>query len=323
MKLLVSNPPHWHSGLSEMKIYRDYIIGLIPAIIHALYFYGMHAARVMTLCVAVAILSEIGIRKLFKKSADPYNGSAVYLGLLFAMLLPPTVPYWLVIIGVFISIFMGREIFGGAGSNPFNPVLVGMAVLELSWPSYLNVNMTSVNYNLGFDCHSPLAALKTAGADYASKFSLLELSFGNQVGGIGSVAMIFLLIGGIYLLIRKVVNWEIPLFFAIGVVAMAAILQVSDPQAFACPWFHLLTGNVMIGIFFLSTDYASSPFNNPGKIIFGFGCGFLTVIFRALSVHEDGVIYAILIMNLFTPMLDKLGEGSKSLSVNFLGRCKK
>jgi len=318
MKLLVSSPPHRHSGASEFKIYRDFIIGLLPAVIHSLYFFGMHAARVIALCVAVSVLSEIVIKKIFKKKGDPYNGSAVYLGLLFAMLLPPTTTYWIVIIGIFLTVFIGREIFGGSGSNPFSPVLVGMAILELSWPARLNVNLSSVNYNLGFDCHSPLTALKSAGADYTSKFSLFELGLGNQVGGIGSVAILFIILGGIYLLIRKVIRWEIPLFFALGVVGMAAIFQAIDPHVFACPWFHLLTGNVMIGMFFLSTDYSSSPYSNPGKIIFGLGCGILTVLFRAMSVHEDGVIYAILIMNLFTPMLDKLMRNPKTLKLHIL-----
>ncbi|MEN8222965.1 MAG: RnfABCDGE type electron transport complex subunit D [Acidobacteriota bacterium] len=318
MKLIVSSSPHWHSGSSEFKINRDFIIGLIPAVLHSLYFFGMHAARVISLCIAIAVLSEILIRKVFKKRVDPYNGSAVYLGILFAMLLPPTTPYWVVIFGVFLAVFIGREIFGGAGSNPFSPVLVGMAILELSWPVHLNVNLSSVNYNLGFDCHSPLTALKSAGADYTSKFSLFELGLGNQVGGIGSVAILFIIIGGIYLLIRKVIRWEIPLFFALGVVGMAAIFRVIDPHAFACPWFHLLTGNVMIGMLFLSTDYSSSPYSNPGKIIFGLGCGILTVLFRAMSVHEDGVIYAILIMNLFTPMLDKLVRRPKELRLHIL-----
>ncbi len=318
MKLLVSSPPHWHSGSNEFKINRDFIIGLIPAVIHSLYFFGMHAARVMALCVAIAVISEIMIKKVFKKKADPYNGSAVYLGLLFSMLLPPTTPYWVVIFGVFLTVFIGREIFGGTGSNPFSPVLVGMAILELSWPVHLNVNLSSINYNLGFDCHSPLTALKSAGADYTSKFSLFELGLGNQVGGIGSVAILFIILGGIYLLIRKVIRWEIPLFFALGVAGTAAIFQAIDPHVFACPWFHLLTGNVMIGMFFLSTDYSSSPYSNPGKIIFGLGCGILTVLFRAMSVHEDGVIYAILIMNLFTPMLDKLVRRPRTLKLHIL-----
>ena len=318
MKLLVSSSPHWHSGSSEFKINRDFIIGLIPAVIHSLYFFGMHAARVISLCIAIAILSEILIRKVFKKKVDPYNGSAVYLGILFAMLLPPTTPYWVVIFGIFLTVFIGREIFGGSGSNPFSPVLVGMAILELSWPVHLNVNLSSVNYNLGFDCHSPLTALKSAGADYTSKFSLFELGLGNQVGGIGSVAILFIILGGIYLLVRKVIRWEIPLFFALGVVGMAEIFRAIDPHVFACPWFHLLTGNVMIGMFFLSTDYSSSPYSNPGKIIFGLGCGILTVLFRAMSVHEDGVIYAILIMNLFTPMLDKLVRQPKELQLHIL-----
>lgn len=320
MKLIVSSPPHWHSGSSEKKINLDFIIGLIPALIHSLYFFGMHAARVIALCVAVAILSEVILRKIFKNNIGPFNGSAVYLGILFSMLLPPTSPYWIVIFGVFLSVFIGREIFGGIGSNPFSPVLVGMAILELSWPSHLNVNLSSVNYNLGFDFHSPLTALKSAGADYTSKFSLFELGIGHQVGGIGSVAIIFLFIGGIYLLIRKVIRWEIPLYFALGVIGMAAVFRAIDPHSFALPWFHLVTGNVMIGMFFLSTDYASSPFSNPGKIIFGLGCGIFTVLFRILSVHEDGVIYAILIMNLFTPMLDKLVGGPKMLKTAYFGR---
>jgi len=318
MKLIVSSPPHWHYGASEFKINRDFIIGLLPALIHSLYFFGMHAARVIALCIAISVMSEILIRKVFKKNADPFNGSAVYLGILFAMLLPPTSPYWLVIAGAFLTVFIGREIFGGAGSNPFSPVLVGMAILELSWPSHLNVNLNSINYNLGFDCHSPLTALKSAGADFTSKFSLFELGLGNQVGGIGSVAILFLLIGGIFLLIRKVIRWEIPLFFALGVTVMAEIFRMVDPHSFACSRFHLLTGNVMIGMFFLSTDYSSSPYSNPGKIIFGLGCGILTVLFRVMSVHEDGVIYAILIMNLFTPMLDKLVSRPKTLNLHVL-----
>lgn len=314
MKRIVSTPPHWHSGASEMKINRDFLIGLLPALIHSLYFFGMHAARVISLCIAIAVLSEIGLRKLFKRRIDPFNGSAVYLGLLFSLLLPPTVPYWIVIIGVFLAVFIGREIYGGAGCNPFNPVLVGLAILELSWPAHLNVNIGSVNYNLGFDYQSPLTALKSAGADYVSKFSLVELSFGEQVGGIGSVAILFLFIGGVYLLFRKVIRWEIPLFFAAGVLLSAGLFRVIDPQNYAGPLFHLLTGNVVIGMFFLSTDYSSSPFSNPGKIIFGLGCGILTVLFRIMSVHEDGVLFAILIMNLFTPMLDKLAGKPKELS---------
>jgi len=318
MKLIVSSPPHWHSGSSEFKIYRDFIIGMIPALLHSLYFFGMHAARVIALCVAVSVMSEIFAKKIFKKKSDPFNGSAVYLGILFSMLLPPTSPYWLVMIGIFLTVFIGREIFGGAGSNPFSPVLVGMAILELSWPSHLNVNLNSINYNLGFDCHSPLTALKSAGADYTSKFSLFELGLGNQVGGIGSVAILFLLLGGIYLLFRRVIRWEIPIFYALGVTVTAEMFRLMDPHSFACPWFHLVTGNVMIGMFFLSTDYSSSPFSNPGKIIFGLGCGILTVLFRAMSVHEDGVIYAILIMNLFTPMLDKLVRRPKTLNLHIL-----
>ena len=318
MRLVVSSSPHWHTKLTESRIHLDFIIALIPAVIFAVYMYGMHGARVIGLAVSTAVISEMLIRKLFKKEITITNGSAFLVGLLFALLLPPTVPFWVVIIGSFLCIFIGKELFGGLGSSPLNPVLVGWAITRISWPHYFDLNLGAVNYNLGFDFHYPLTMLKKGGAEAVSDFNLMDLLLGQQVGGIGAAAMLLLLIGGVYLLLRGRITWEIPASFAAGVLIMAAVFWAGNPAAYANPLFHLLTGNVMIGIFFLATDYSSSPFRRRGMVVFGLGCGFLTVIFRAWSIYPDGVIYAILIMNLFTPLLDKLKSKPKSPEVFYM-----
>ncbi len=318
MKLIVSSPPHWHSKASVSKIYSQLIIALLPALIFAVYTYGMHAVRVITLAVASSVISEMLIQRLFKKAWIITDGSSILIGLLFAMLLPPSVPFWLVILGAFLCIFIGKEIFGGLGSNPLNPVLVGWAILRISWPAYLNFDLASVNYDLGFDFHYPLTLLKSGGAEFTSDFSLLDLLLGKQVSGIGATAVLLLLFGGLFLLFRKIITWEIPASFAAGVLIMSALFWAGNSTA--NPLFHLLTGNVMLGIFFLSTDYSSSPFNRWGKIVFGLGCGFLTVILRVWSIYPDGVIFALLIMNLFTPLLDKLKKKPKSLELFHLER---
>jgi electron transport complex protein RnfD len=318
MRLVVSSPPHWHVKLTEGKIHLDFIIALIPAVIFAVYMYGMHAVRVIALASATAVISEYLIRKLFRKEVMVTNGSAFLVGILYALLLPPGVPFWLVIAGSFLCIVIGREFFGGLGSNPLNPVLVGWAITQISWPGYFDMNLGAVAYNLGFDFHFPLTMLKKGGTAAISDFKLLDLLFGKQVGGIGTAGILFLIIGGIYLLVRRRIPWEIPVSFTAGVLIMGAIFWAGNPAAYANPLFHLFTGYIMIGIFFLSTDYSSSPFRKWGMLGFGLGCGFLSVIFRAWSIYPDGTVFALLIMNLFTPLLDRLKGKPKFLEVSYM-----
>jgi electron transport complex protein RnfD len=306
MKLIVSNPPHWHAGVSEKRIFMDFTLALLPALFYAVLLYGIDAVRVVSLSVSTIILWEIFFNKLFKKRIQTLNGNAIYYGLLFALILPPSVPWWFIIIGGFLIIFIGREIFGGIGCNPFNPVLVGFAILRISWPVYLNYNLASVNYPVDFDIHFPLTVFKNGGFHLLSDFKSLDLLLGKQVGGMGAAAIFLILIGGLYLLVRKRISWEIPFFFILGILSMSAAFWLINPGESANPIFHLLTGNAMICIFFMANDYSSSPVNFWGKVIFGLGCGFLTVIFRVWSIHGDGVVFALLIMNLFTPLLDKI-----------------
>ena len=318
MKLVVSSSPHWHTKLTEDRVHLDFIMALIPAAIFAVFIYGMHGARVIALAVATTVISEMLIRKVFKKPQTFTDGSAILIGLLYALILPPSVPFWLVIVGSFLCIFVGKELFGGLGNHPLNPVLVGWAITQISWPGYLNINLAVANYDLGHGFHYPLAVLKKGGTEAISDLKLLDLFLGKQVGGTGAAAIMLVLIGGIYLLLRKRITWEIPLSFALGVVIMSAIFWASNPATFANPLFHLFTGNIMIAIFFLSTDYSSSPFNRWGMVVFGLGCGFLTIILRVWSIHAHGVPFAILIMSLFTPLLDRIKRKPKPINVYYM-----
>ncbi|UCH95767.1 MAG: RnfABCDGE type electron transport complex subunit D, partial [Candidatus Aminicenantes bacterium] len=216
MRLTVSNPPHWHVKLTEGRIHLDFIIALIPAVIFALIMYGMHAARVIVLAMSTAVISEILIRKLFKKPQAFTDGSAFLIGLLFALILPPSVPFWLVIVGAFLCIFIGKELFGGLGSPPLNPVLVGWTILQISWPGHLNINLAAAIYDLKFDFRYPLAMLKTGGIEAISDYSFIDLVLGKQTAGLGASAIILIFIGGVYLLVRRRIHWEIPLSFAVG-----------------------------------------------------------------------------------------------------------
>ncbi|MBN2077874.1 MAG: RnfABCDGE type electron transport complex subunit D [Spirochaetes bacterium] len=304
--LVVSPAPHIHSGASYSKAIRAIIIALVPAMVYAIVLYGMHAARVMALAASTAMATEALVRAFFRQPATLHDGSALLTGLLLALLLPPGVPWWLVVTGSFLAILVGREIFGGRGGNPFNPVLVGWAALRISWGDYLNLNFAMVNYPLGFSFEYPLGVLKKAGAAGTEVFPYLDLLLGRQAGGMGAAAVGLILAGGLFLIIRGVISWRIPVAFLAGVAGTAALFRFVGGGAFAAPMFHILAGNVMIGAFFLATDYSSSPVNRTARVIYGFGCGFLTVLFRAWSIYPDGVVFAILIMNIVNPLLDRI-----------------
>jgi electron transport complex protein RnfD len=208
----------------------------------------------------------------------------------------------------FAGIIIGKQLFGGLGANPLNPVLVGWAVIRVTktWAGFLDFDLMLINYEPGFVIQYPLAALKAQGPEAVSRFDLTALFLGQQTGGIGASAVVCLLAGGLYLVLRGAIRWEIPLCFFLGIVAVAAIFKGTNSAAYAGPTFHILTGNVMIGAFFLSTDNASSPINRWGMVVYGLACGSLTIILRVWSIYPDGVIFSCLLMNLFVPLLDKL-----------------
>ena len=305
-EFIVSPAPHLHSGASITKNMYLLILALLPAAIFSISVFGMHAVRVIALSVSSAMASEWAIQRLFKRPVTIDDGSALYIGLLFAMLIPPSVPWWFVVVGAFVTILIGKQLFGGIGTSPLSPVLVGWAILAISWKDYLNFNIAMVNYDLPYSYLYPLAQLKAEGVSAISDIKLMDLFMGNQISGLGAAPVFLILIGGIFLMLRGTINWIIPVSFLAGTFVTAWIFNTMNSEKYAEPLFHILAGNVMIGAFFLATDYSSSPVNKMAMVFFGVGCGIFTVIFRAWSYYPDGVVFAILIMNLLNPLLDKI-----------------
>ena len=308
LELIVSPSPHVHSGARLTGISYNLLLALLPAVVMGVYTYGFDAVRVICISISSAMIAEALIQKIFRKKITIADGSAAVTGLLLALLLPASVPYYVVVVANFIGIIVGKQCFGGLGANPLNPALVGWAVIRITktWAGYLDFDLTLLNYDTGFIIQYPLAVLKAKGPGSLSDFHLLALFLGKQTGGIGASAIICILAGGLYLVLRGVIRWMIPLCFLLGVVLFSFIYWLGDRSAYANPLFHILTGNVMIGAFFLSTDNASSPVNRWGMVVYGLGCGALTVVLRSWSIYPDGVIFACLLMALFVPLLDKL-----------------
>ena len=302
--LILSPAPHAHSGERTSWTMYSFVAALVPALAIGIHAYGMDAVRVIAVAVSSAMAFEWAIQKLFRQPVTVVDGSAMLTGLLLAMLLPASTPWWLVLVGTLMAILVGKQVFGGLGGNPFCPALVGWAILRLSWYDHLAMDYALVGYDLDFSVHYPLTVLKGSGPAAASAFHLGDLLLGRQVGGIGAGPVLALLLGGLFLVVRGAVNWRIPLSFIAGVLLTGLVFWLADSSAYANPLFHVLTGNVMLGAFFLATDYPSSPVNRMAMVLFGLGCGFLTVLFRAWSVHPDGVVFAILLMNVLNPLLD-------------------
>ena len=310
--LVVSYPPHWHCGASIASTMYGFVLALVPATLFGLYLYGMDAARVIALAIVSCVVSEALIQKLFKKPITIADGSAVLAGLLLALILPASAPFWLVMVAGFVCILVGKQVYGGLGSNPFNAVLVGWAAATISWKAQMDFSLVSVNYDLGAAMAYPLGVLSREGAAALGRVPVLDLLVGREMGGIGCTSDLLLAVGGVFLILRGLVSWRIPVFFLMGVGLTSSILWLVDSASYADPLFHLLAGNVMIGAFFLATDYASSPVSRWGMILFGLGCGLLTVLLRAWSVHADGAFFAILLMNMVSPLLDMLPRSRKT-----------
>ncbi|OHD68084.1 MAG: hypothetical protein A2W19_01680 [Spirochaetes bacterium RBG_16_49_21] len=304
--LVISSAPHIHEGRSYSGAMYTFIIALLPAVIFAISRYGMDAARVIAVSIASAMASEYIIQKLFRKPVAINDGNALLMGLLMAFILPPSVPWWLIVVGCFFSILVGKQIFGGRGGNTFHPVLLGWVTLRFSWADYINYSYGAINYTLNFSVEYPLHVLKKSGAAAVSGLNYLDLFLGNQVGGTGASAVLLILIGGLFLIARGVISWRIPFSYLAGVAATASVFWLADSAKYADPLFHIVVGNVMIGAFFFATDYSSSPANKTAMLIFGFGCGLFTVLFRILSNNPNGVFFAILFMNILFPLLDKI-----------------
>ena len=305
-QFIVSHAPFWHNGSSIPERNVNIILAALIAVIPGIFQYGLSAFAVVSLSVSMAMIWELALNWLTKRPVSIGDGNAALLGLLFSMMIPATTPFWVVIIGTLLVIVIGKHIFGGIGANPFHPVLIGLAIIRISWGEFFDFDQALLNYDLGFHMVYPLAALKAFGTSAIESFSAFDLLMGRQVGGIGATFGIGLILGGTYLIARGFIRWEISVSFLTGTFITAFIFNQVDPSTYAAPLFHMLSGYTLIGAFFLATDDSSSPVNFVPMLIYGLGCGIMTILIRNIGVYPDGVVFAILLMNLANPLIDKI-----------------
>jgi electron transport complex protein RnfD len=312
-KLIVSLSPHVHSTDSVQRNMYSVIVALVPALLVALLYFGVGAAIVTATSVAACVFFEWAITKyiLKREQSTIGDGSAILTGLLLAFNLPSNLPIWIIIIGALVAIGVGKLTFGGLGCNPLNPALVGRVFLLVSFP----VQMTSwprplqwLAYTDAQTGATPLSVMKMAVKNNDPSLlnqlpDSMSMLLGTTSGSLGEVCALALLIGCIYLLVKKVITWHIPVSILVTVFVFSGLMHLSNP-VYASPVAELLSGGLMLGACFMATDYVTSPMTHKGQLIYGVCIGFLTVVIRTFGAYPEGMSFAILIMNAFTPLIN-------------------
>lgn len=313
--LTVSPSPHVYENTSVRKLMYGVVIALLPALAWSVLSFGMGAIIVTLVAVLSCMAFEYVIQKfLLKQKPTITDGSAMVTGLLLAFNVPSNLPVGIIIIGSLVAIGIGKMSFGGLGTNPFNPALVGRVFLLISFP----VQMTSWPVPRGFNTSyvdaqtgaTPLGILQERGEATVSQLSdklpeYSDLFIGQMGGSLGEMAGFALIIGFIILLYLRIISWHIPVSTVLSVGVFTGILWLADPNQYADPLFHILTGGLLLGAIFMATDYVTSPMTTKAKWIYGIGIGVLTVIIRVFGSYPEGVSFAILIMNAFVPILNR------------------
>ena len=306
--MLVSPSPHIHANVSTRSLMLDVIIALTPAIVVSVLFYGWSELLILAVSVASCVLLEWAITKYMLKAPSTIGDmSAVVTGLLLAMNLPSTTPWWVVFIGALVSIGVAKMTFGGIGQNPFNPAITGRVFLLISFPTY----MTDWTVPQGF-IHSSdavsgatlLGRYAEGGVEAVAGTDYLNTLFLNIGGSAGEISTLALLVGFAYLLMRKVIKPWITLSIFATIAVFSGIFWMIDPSTYTDPLFNLLTGGVVLGACFMATDYVTSPMSNLGGVIYGIGIGLLVMLIRYFGAYPEGMSFAILIMNMVVPLLN-------------------
>jgi len=324
-ELVITPSPHISSRLTTRRVMLDVIIGLIPAAIAAVYFFRLYAVIVTAACVIASVVTEWicnrirGREKPFESICD---FSAVITGLILAFSLPPAIPWWAAVIGSVFAVGVGKMVFGGLGANIFNPAMIGRAFLMLcfgmmmtTWnvPATMDQNMpqikTTENYTDARTQATPLGLAKQAiksgkGSEIVNN-QLKDLFYGNVGGSIGETSAIALIIGGIYLLVRKTITYRIPLAVILTTFLIAMFMSWVRPQSNISAWAHICSGGLLIGAFFIATDPVTSPLTTKGQWIFGIGVGALTMLIRLVGGYPEGMMFSVLMMNALTPLIDR------------------
>ena len=313
-ELTISSSPHAHSPVTTQTIMRDVLIALLPALLGSIYFFGFRALMVTLVSAAACVFFEWGYRKMMKLDDTTWDLSAVVTGVLLAFVCPVTIPYWTIILGDLFAIVLVKQLFGGIGKNFVNPALAGRAFM-FSWPVLMST-WVKVGFHNAAGIFStadivteatPLAAMHQGTLSTASG---MDLFLGNVGGCLGETSALLLLVGFVYLLARKVISARIPLAY-IGTVAVLAFLFPMGNDRVAWMAAQVFGGGLMLGAIFMATDYVTSPVTKRGQLIFGIGCGIITIAIRYFGGYSEGVSYAILIMNCCVVLLDKVGRPVK------------
>lgn len=313
---IISASPHVHSGRTSKKLMYDVLIALIPAFLVSIYVFGIGALVVTAVAVASCIVFEYLIQKyLLKVSTTILDGSAIITGVLLAFNLPSNLPIWMIVVGSLVAIGIAKFSFGGLGFNVFNPALVGRVFLLISfpvqmtsWPKALVNQTTLVDAVTGATSLGILKDGLTYGetmAEITLKLpSTIDLLLGITGGSLGEMSVLALLIGGAYLLIRKVISWHIPMVMLATMVILTGGFWMVNPEQYVNPMIHILTGGAILGAFYMATDLVTSPMSRKGMVIFAIGVGLITVVIRLFGAYPEGVSFAILIMNAFVPLIN-------------------
>ena len=296
-KLIVSSSPHFHGKTSTSTIMRDVIIALMPAASAAVFFFGFKALLIIAVCVTCCVLSEFFFNLICKKAQTVGDLSAIVTGLILALSLPAKAELWHCVVGSVFAIVIVKCVFGGIGCNFANPAVTARIFLFIAFAKLAGGSQTQFASVELVSGATPLAAVNNG----APLPSLLDMFIGNHGGAIGETCAIALLLGFVYLLIRRVISWETPVVF-VGVVFILSLIITSDLYL---TLYHVLGGGLLIGAIFMATDYVTTPVTRRGKAIFALGCGLLTVVIRFWGSYPEGVSFAILIMNILTPYIEK------------------
>lgn len=312
MKLVISASPHIDSGATTRKIMGDVLIALCPALIAAIVIFGWRALLVTAVCAAACVFFEWGFERLCHKESTIGDLSAVVTGVILAYNLPVSIPLWQAVFGCLVAIVAVKQLFGGIGKNFLNPALAGRAALLASYAGAMTTwlpagTKAAIGGGMPVDVVSaatPLAYLKTGDLEGLKQIASVGDMFLGKVGGsMGEVSALMLLIGGLYLIWRKVINWQTPVAY----IATVAVLTVLFPKAGGAEYmlYSIFGGGLFLGAFFMATDYATSPVTKKGQLIYGIGCGLFTVFIRYFGSYNEGVCYSIMVMNCCTALIDK------------------
>ena len=319
LKLIATSSPHIRAAETTRSIMLDVIIAMVPALVWAVITFGVEALVLTAVSVVGCVFWEWLYRKLMKKPQSVGDLSAVVTGMLLAFVCPPSTPLWMILIGDFFSIVVVKQLFGGIGKNFVNPALAGRAFLLGSYASVMTTwvdpaaNKTPL-FGGTVDVvttATPLAMMKSGDLEALSQYSIMDMFLGKIPGSLGEVSALLLIVGGLYLIIRKVINWQTPVAYIATVAVLTFLFPKGGADNLQFMLYSIFGGGLMLGAFFMATDYPTAPVTKTGQLIFGLGCGLLTVFIRYFGSYPEGVCYSIMIMNLVVALIDKFTKPAR------------